>query len=52
VMTNHASWRVLREEIGLTQSQAVETTTAGIEAGLFRVREYLTPRKAAARGNS
>jgi AcrR family transcriptional regulator len=36
VMTNHVSWRVLREEIGLTQGQAVETTTSGIEAGLFR----------------
>lgn len=39
VMTNHVSWRVLREEIGLTQGQAVETTTTGIEAGLFRIRE-------------
>jgi len=52
VMTNHISWRVLREEIGLTQGQAVETTTTGIEAGLFRIREYLTPRKAAAQGSS
>lgn len=52
VMTNHVSWRVLREEIGLTQGQAVETTTTGIEAGLFRIREYLTPRKAAVQGSS
>jgi AcrR family transcriptional regulator len=52
VMTNHISWRVLREEIGLTQGQAVETTTTGIEAGLFCIREYLTPRKAAAQGSS
>jgi AcrR family transcriptional regulator len=52
VMTNHVSWRVLREEIGLTQGQAVETTTAGIEAGLFRVRGHRAPGKAAARGSS
>lgn len=50
VMTNHVSWRVLREEIGLTQGQAVETTTTGIEAGLFRVRARRTRGKAAARG--
>ena len=52
VMTNHVSWRVLREEIGLTQGEAVETTTAGIEAGLFRVRGHRAPGKAAARGSS
>jgi AcrR family transcriptional regulator len=52
VMTNHVSWRVLREEIGLTQGQAVETTTAGIEAGLFRVSPSRTRGKAAARGSS
>jgi AcrR family transcriptional regulator len=52
VMTNHVSWRVLREEIGLTQGQAVETTTAGIEAGLFRVSARRTRGKAAARGSS
>jgi AcrR family transcriptional regulator len=50
VMTNHVSWRVLREEIGLTQGQAVETTTTGIEAGLFRVSARRTRGKAAARG--
>jgi len=50
VMTNHVSWRVLREEIGLTQSQAVETTTTGIEAGLFRVSARHTRGKATARG--
>lgn len=50
VMTNHVSWRVLREELGLTQGQAVETTTAGIEAGLFRVSEHRPHGKAAARG--
>jgi AcrR family transcriptional regulator len=50
VMTNHISWRVLREEIGLTQAQAVETTTTGIEAGLFRVNARRTRGKAAARG--
>jgi AcrR family transcriptional regulator len=52
VMTNHVSWRVLREEIGLTQGQAVETTTAGIEAGLFRVSPSRTRGKAVARGSS
>jgi AcrR family transcriptional regulator len=50
VMTNHISWRVLREEIGLTQGQAVETTTTGIEAGLFRVSTRRTRGTAAARG--
>jgi AcrR family transcriptional regulator len=50
VLTNHVSWRALREEMGLTQAQAVETTTTGIEAGLFRVREHRTPGKAATRG--
>jgi hypothetical protein len=48
--TDHVSWRVLREEIGLTQGQAVETTATGIEAGLFRVSVRRTRRKAAARG--
>jgi hypothetical protein len=50
-MTNHVSWRVLREEIGLTQGQAVETATAGIEAGLFRVSARRTRGKAAARSS-
>jgi len=50
VMTNHVSWRVFREETGLTQAQAVETTTTGIEAGLFRVSARRTPGKVAARG--
>lgn len=50
VMINHVSWRVLREELALTQQQAVETTATGIEAGLFRVSEHRTPGKAAARG--
>jgi AcrR family transcriptional regulator len=35
VMTNHVSWRVLREELAMTQEQAVETTSTGIVAGLF-----------------
>jgi AcrR family transcriptional regulator len=52
VMTNHVSWRVLREELGLTRGQAVETTTAGIEAGLFRVSARRTRGKATARGSS
>jgi AcrR family transcriptional regulator len=50
VMTSHVSWRVLREELALTQQQAVETTATGIEAGLFRVGGHRTPGKAAARG--
>jgi AcrR family transcriptional regulator len=50
VMTNHVSWRVLRDELALTQQQAVETTATGIEAGLFRVSERRTPGKATARG--
>ena len=45
----HVSWRVLREELALTQEQAVETTATGIEAGLFRVSEHRTPGKATAR---
>jgi AcrR family transcriptional regulator len=50
VMTNHVSWRVLREELALTQQQAVETTAAGIQAGLFRVSQHRTSGKATARG--
>jgi len=50
VMTNHVSWRVLREELALAQQQAVETTATGIEAGLFRVSEHGTPGRATARG--
>jgi AcrR family transcriptional regulator len=50
VMTNHASWRVLREELALTQEQAVETTATGIRAGLFGVSEHRTPGEATARG--
>ena len=42
VMTNHVSWRVLREELALTQEQAVDTTATGIETGLFRVSEHRT----------
>ena len=49
VMTNHASWRVLREELALTQKQAVETAATGIEAGLFRVSEHREPGQAPAR---
>lgn len=50
VMTNHVSWRVLREELALAQRQAVETTATGIEAGLFRVGEHRTPGRATGRG--
>jgi AcrR family transcriptional regulator len=50
VMTNHESWRVLREELALAQQQAVETTATGIEAGLFGVSEHRTPGQATAGG--
>jgi AcrR family transcriptional regulator len=50
VMTNHVSWRALREELALTQEEAVETTATGLEAGLIRVSEHRTPGKATARG--
>jgi hypothetical protein len=35
VLTNHVSWRALREELGFAQAKAIETTVAGLEAGLF-----------------
>jgi hypothetical protein len=35
VATNHHSWRALREEVGLTQRQAIDTTITGLEAALF-----------------
>jgi AcrR family transcriptional regulator len=49
VLTSHASWQVLREELALTQEQAVETTAAGLEAGLFRASRHRTPSTAAGR---
>jgi AcrR family transcriptional regulator len=49
VLTNHVSWRVLREELALTQEQAIETTATGIEAGVFQVGKHRTPAKATAR---
>jgi AcrR family transcriptional regulator len=33
--TNHATWRALREDSGLTQRQAIDTSTAVLEAALF-----------------
>jgi AcrR family transcriptional regulator len=35
VTTNHATWRALREESGLTQPQAIHTATTILEAALF-----------------
>ena len=35
VLTNHITWRALREEIGLAQGKAIGTTVTGLEAGLF-----------------
>ncbi len=44
VLTNHDSWRALREEAGLTQGQAIETTVTGLEAGLFGTSATQTTR--------
>jgi AcrR family transcriptional regulator len=41
VLTNHVSWRVLRDEMGLTQAKAIETTASGLQAGLFGQRGAL-----------
>jgi AcrR family transcriptional regulator len=35
VTTNHATWRALREEAGLTQRQAIQTATTALHAALF-----------------
>lgn len=35
VLTNHVSWRALREDMGLTQDTAIQTTVTGLQAGLF-----------------
>jgi AcrR family transcriptional regulator len=35
VTTNHATWRALREEAGLTQRQAIDTATTVLNAALF-----------------
>jgi AcrR family transcriptional regulator len=35
VLTNHITWRALREEMGLTQDKAIQTTATGLETGLF-----------------
>jgi AcrR family transcriptional regulator len=35
IVTNHDSWRALREEARLTQSQAINTTITGLQAALF-----------------
>jgi AcrR family transcriptional regulator len=35
VATNHATWRALREEVGLTQRQVIHTTTTALQAALF-----------------
>ena len=52
VMTNHVSWRVLREEIGLSQAKALETTITGLEAALFDLtRTKASPRRGRARGH-
>ena len=38
IVTNHDSWRALREEARLTQSQAIKTTITGLQAALFGKR--------------
>jgi AcrR family transcriptional regulator len=35
VTTNHASWRALREEAGLSQRQAIQTATTVLNTALF-----------------
>jgi AcrR family transcriptional regulator len=35
VMTNHVTWRALRDEVGLGQAKTIETTVTGLEAALF-----------------
>jgi AcrR family transcriptional regulator len=45
VLTNHVSWRVLREEMALTQGKAIETTVTGLEAGLFGASAAHTTRQ-------
>ena len=46
VLTNHISWRVLREEMGLTQGKAIETTVNGLQAGIFGASATHTARRA------
>jgi AcrR family transcriptional regulator len=43
VSTNHATWRALREDAGLTQRQAIDTTTTVLEAALFDVSTNQVP---------
>jgi AcrR family transcriptional regulator len=38
VMTNHVTWRAFREEVGLTQRQAIDTAVTGLQAALFDKR--------------
>jgi hypothetical protein len=33
--TNHATWRALREDAGLTQRQAIDTTTSVLEGAFW-----------------
>jgi AcrR family transcriptional regulator len=35
VTTNHATWRALREDVGLTQRQTIHTSTTVLAAALF-----------------
>jgi len=35
VTTNHATWRALRQDAGLTQRQAIYTSTTALQAALF-----------------
>jgi AcrR family transcriptional regulator len=35
VSTNHATWRALREDAGLTQRQTIQTTTTVLQTALF-----------------
>jgi AcrR family transcriptional regulator len=43
VTTNHATWRALRDESGLTQRQAIDTSTTVLQAALFDHRTTEPP---------
>jgi AcrR family transcriptional regulator len=45
VTTNHVTWRALREEVGLTQRQAIDTATTALQAALFDDRVTHSPQE-------
>jgi AcrR family transcriptional regulator len=52
VLTNHVTWRVLREEMRMTQRKAIETTVTGVEAGLFGTTGSRAPQRRRPRKSS